>query len=177
ALGRAVRPGSTGVTTAEALRDQVGQVAVPFGICTEPTNVAADGHSCPFRHRCMGCEHFRTDPSYQSELHAYLEKLLADRERLGATLPQLAEWARREAAPSNEEIEAVTRLLRANSEALASLDDNDREAAEEAIATLRKDRAALGATFPVELSGLVRQAQPGLFPTIERVARQDQSGG
>lgn len=177
ALGRAVRPGATGLARAEALRDQVGQVAVPFGICTEPTNVAADGHSCPFRHRCMGCEHFRTDPSYQSELHAYLEKLLADRERLGATLPQLAEWARRQAAPSDEEIEAVGRLLRANSEALASLDDNDREAAEEAIATLRKDRAVLGATFPVELSGLVRQTRPSLFPTIERVARQEQSGG
>jgi len=177
ALGQAVRPGSTGLTGAEALREQVGQVAVPFGICTEPTNVAADGRSCPFRHRCMGCSHFRTDPSYQPDLHAYLEKLLRDRERLGAMLPQLAEWAQREAAPSDEEIEAVRRLIRANNEALASLDEDDRKTAEEAIATLRKDRAALAATFPVEFSGLVRQARPNLFPAIERVARQERSGG
>ena len=30
----------------DAARDQIGQVAVPFGICTEPSNVTAGGHSC-----------------------------------------------------------------------------------------------------------------------------------
>nr|MDQ6928928.1 transposase [Actinomycetota bacterium] len=29
----------------EALRDAVGQVAVPFGICREPTNVKAQGQA------------------------------------------------------------------------------------------------------------------------------------
>lgn len=43
-----------------------GQVAVPFGICTEPTNVQAGGYACPFRFRCHGCGHFRSDPSYPS---------------------------------------------------------------------------------------------------------------
>ncbi|HEY4992461.1 MAG TPA: hypothetical protein VII33_10305 [Nakamurella sp.] len=45
-------------------------------ICTEPTNVAAGGHSCLFRHRCT---YFRSDPSYTPELHAYLAQLLAGR--------------------------------------------------------------------------------------------------
>jgi hypothetical protein len=31
----------------EHARMRVGQVAVPFGICTEPSNVKADGQACP----------------------------------------------------------------------------------------------------------------------------------
>ncbi|MDJ0384532.1 hypothetical protein [Streptomyces sp. G-G2] len=38
----------------EGLRMRVGQVAVPFGICAEPSNVKAGGHACPFRFRCLG---------------------------------------------------------------------------------------------------------------------------
>ena len=174
---RLVRPGVAGLAQAEALRDQVGQVAVPFGTCTEPTNVAADGQSCPFRHRCTGCEYFRTDPSYQPELSAYLAQLLADRERLAGALPQLAEWARRDAAPSDEEIDAVRRLLRANDEALATLDDDDRAALEAAMATIRKHRATLEVSFPVELRGLVRQPTPSVFPTIEADARETNARG
>ena len=36
------------------------QVAVPYGTCTEPSNVAAGGGACPVRFRCAGCDHFRT---------------------------------------------------------------------------------------------------------------------
>jgi hypothetical protein len=170
AHGRPVRPGLAGLADAEALREQVGQVAVPFGVCTEPSNVAADGRSCPFRHRCTGCTYFRTDPSYTPELQAYLTRLLADNERLTAAVPALAEWARREAAPSEEEIEAVRRLLRANDELLAGLDDTDRAAVHDAIATIRTHRARLNADFPAELAGLTRHPAPVFFPTIERRA-------
>lgn len=176
AAARRVRPGLAALPDAEALREQVGQVAVPFGICTEPTNVAAQGGSCPFRHRCLGCEYFRTDPSYQPELGAYLGQLLADRERVaGAT--GLADWARRDAVPAEEEIEAARRLVRANDEALAALDDTRNAQAQAAIATLRRDRARLGTTFPVEFRGLVRQDRPELFPTIERAQRRHADGG
>ncbi len=44
----------------EHQRVAVGQVAVPFGMCSEPSNVKAGGQSCPFRFRCLGCGHFRT---------------------------------------------------------------------------------------------------------------------
>ena len=168
AAGRRVRPGMAGLVHSEALREQIGQVAVPFGICNEPTNVAAEGRSCPFRHRCVGCEYFRTDPSYQPELSAYLTELLADRERLTAAVPALAEWARADAAPSQAEIEAVRRLIVANDEALASLDDKDRRAVEAAVVTVRKARAAMQTTFPVHLRGLTRQSAPTVFPTIEQ---------
>jgi hypothetical protein len=49
---------------AERARRAVGQVAVPYSTCNEPTNVQAGGGACPFRFRCVGCDHFRTDVSY-----------------------------------------------------------------------------------------------------------------
>jgi hypothetical protein len=48
----------------EHARRAVGEVAVPFGGCAEPSNVKAGGHACPYRFRCAGCDHFRTDASY-----------------------------------------------------------------------------------------------------------------
>lgn len=66
----------------EHARRALGEVAVPFGVCTEPSNVAAGGGACPFRFRCAGCDHFRTDVSYLPDLGAYLDDLLRNRERL-----------------------------------------------------------------------------------------------
>jgi hypothetical protein len=43
----------------EHARYAIGQVAVPFGTCTEPSNVQAGGGACPVRYRCAGCDHFR----------------------------------------------------------------------------------------------------------------------
>ena len=60
----------------------VGEVAVPYGRCTEPSNVQAGGGACPVRFRCAGCDHFRTDVSYLPDLTAYLDDLLRTRERL-----------------------------------------------------------------------------------------------
>ena len=41
----------------EHARRAVGEVAVPFGVCAEPSNVKAGGGACPFRFRCAGCDH------------------------------------------------------------------------------------------------------------------------
>ena len=172
-----MRPGLAVLSDTDAAREQVGQVAVPFGICTEPSNVAAGGHSCPFRHRCTGCEYFRTDPSYTPELRSYLTALLADRERLATAIPALAEWARRDAAPTDEEIDAVRRLLRANDELIASLDEEDRSAAQQAITTIRAQRSHLVASFPPELASTVAPNTATFFPTIERAAHLQASNG
>jgi integrase len=63
----------------EHQRLAVGQIAVPFGVCSEPSNVKAGGGACPFRFRCLGCGHFRSDPSYLPELRDYLDTLLPAR--------------------------------------------------------------------------------------------------
>jgi integrase len=148
----------------ERLRRQVGQIAVPLGLCTEPSNVKARGHGCAYRYRCVGCEHFRTDPSNQAELRDYLHQLLAGRERLAAAIPQLAEWARRDAVPSDDEIQALRALIRRNEQIIDELDPADRAAVLEAIATTRRLRAQLRVTIPARLQGITRPARPTLHP-------------
>lgn len=150
----------------------LSQVAVPMGSCVEPANVKASGAACDFRYRCFGCAHFRTDPSYLPELRGYLSKLLAARERLTAALPELAEWARRQALPAEEEITTVRRLIGACEDALASLDPSDRAAVEEAIEPLRKGRASLDTAFPAQFRGVVAQPAPALFPAVAAEARR-----
>jgi integrase len=148
----------------ERLRRQVGQIAVPLGLCTEPANVQARGHGCEFRYRCVGCEHFRTDPSSQAELREYLHQLLAGRERLAVALPQLADWARRDATPSDDEIAAVRALIRRNDQIVDELDPADRAAVLEAIATTRRLRAQLAVTIPERFKGVTRPPRPTLVP-------------
>ena len=88
----------------EHARYAVGDVAVPYGRCTEPSNVQAGGDACPVRFRCAGCDHFRTDVSYLPDLTAYLDDQLRTRERLAAAISGVDEWARADAAPAEEEI-------------------------------------------------------------------------
>ncbi|MGH9222362.1 MAG: tyrosine-type recombinase/integrase [Acidimicrobiales bacterium] len=144
----------------------LSQVAVPMGSCTEPSNVRARGGACDFRYRCFGCRHFRTDPSYVPELRAYLTRLLTARERLAAAVPELAEWARREASPSDDEIAAVRNLIAACEDALALLEPDDRAATEAAIEVLRTTRDSMDTTFPVAFRGSVAQPAPVLFPNV-----------
>src|SRR6266576_4466264 len=95
----------------EHARYPIGEVAVPYGRCTEPSNVAAGGGACPIRFRCAGCDHFRTDVSYLPDLTAYLDDLLRSRERLAAVIDGVDDWARADAAPAQEEITRVRHLI------------------------------------------------------------------
>jgi hypothetical protein len=153
----------------ERLRQQVGQTAVPMGHCTEPRNVKAGGHACPYRYQCLGCEHFRTDPSSQPELRDYLHKLLVDRERLADKIPALADWARRDATPSEQEITAVRALIRRNDELIAELEPAERAAVIDAIAVTRRVRAQLAAEVPARFRAATRQPRPTLTPRAHRL--------
>jgi hypothetical protein len=151
-------------------------VAVPFGICQEPTNVRAHGQACPFRHQCFGCTHFRTDPSYLPELRAHLHRLLADDERLRAAAPELEDWARHAAIPAAEEITTVRQLIDRCETALGELPDTERAATHDAIAVLRRSRAQLDTTVPVRFLGVVGAPTPRLFPTVIRDQEQADEG-
>lgn len=139
----------------EHARLRIGQVSVPYGICVEPSNVKAGGHGCPFRFRCVGCDHFRTDPSYLPELRAYLDTLLRDRERLAAAT-ELDAWARTEATPSEEEIKRIRTLIRRVETDLEGLTDEEHEQIKEATRTLRKTR-----TVSLGMPG-IRTPEPNL---------------
>ncbi|MEU3619828.1 tyrosine-type recombinase/integrase [Streptomyces sp. NPDC006872] len=141
----------------EHARRAIGSVQVPYGTCTEPSNVAAGGHDCPVRFRCVGCGHFRTDVSYLPDLEAYLADLLRNRERLAA-FANADPWAKAEATPSDDEIARVRRLVQRVRQDLDELTDEDRAQIREAVALVRRSRGvSLGMPR-------VRQPLPDLRP-------------
>ena len=158
--GHRTRPVVQELLESERLRREVGQIAVPLGLCTEPSNVKARGQGCVYRYRCVGCEHFRTDPSNQAELREYLHQLLTGRERLAATVPQLAEWARRDAIPSEEEISALRATDPPQRSDPRRARPSDRAAVLEAIATTRRLRAQLGSRSPIVTRGSPARHDP-----------------
>ncbi|WP_432003692.1 tyrosine-type recombinase/integrase [Streptomyces sioyaensis] len=131
---------ATALLDSEHARRAIGEVAVPYGTCTEPTNVAAGGGDCPVRFRCVGCGHFRTDVSYLPDLEAYLADLLRNRERLLATAVDADQWAADEAMPSDEEIRRVRRLIDRVKAEVDDLDAEDRAQIEQAVVTVRRAR-------------------------------------
>lgn len=143
----------------EHQRLAVGQVSVPFGTCAEPSNVQAGGGACPFRFRCLGCGHFRSDPSYLPELRDYLDTLLRDRERIRSTV-DLDEWARAEAMPSDHEINRLRQLIHRVEQDLSNLTDSDRRQIEQAVRVVRRTRQAVHLGMP-------RIASPAPDPGLE----------
>ncbi|MFE0695678.1 tyrosine-type recombinase/integrase [Streptomyces sp. NPDC058869] len=130
----------------EHARRAVGSVSVPYGICTEPTNVAAGGQDCPLRFRCIGCGHFRTDVSYLPDLEAYLADLLRSRERIAAFAAE--SWAKAEALPSDEEIGRVRRLIKRVRADLGDLTPDEHAQVQEAVAVVRRTRRVVPLGMP-----------------------------
>jgi len=126
----------------ERARHAVGEVAVPYGTCTEPTNVQAGGGACPVRFRCAGCDHFRTNIAFLPDLQAYLDDLLRTRERLAAAINGVDDWARADATPTDEEITRIRRLITRIKGDIADLDDTEQARIDDAVATVRRHRAA-----------------------------------
>jgi hypothetical protein len=124
----------------ERARHAITGVAVPFGTCAEPSNVQAGGGACPVRYHCAGCDHFRTDVSYLPDLTAYLDDLLRTRERLAA-VDGVDDWARAAAAPAQEEITRIRRLITRIKADLADLAGDKRAAVDDAVTVMRRHRA------------------------------------
>lgn len=136
-----------GLVAEEHARLRVGQIAVPFGVCTEPSNVKAGGHACPYKYSCIGCGHFRSDASYLPELKSYLQQLLADRERILAAT-DVQEWVRAKATPSDEEIAQLRGLIRLVEDDLDQLSPADQQRIQEAIDVIRSARQKVSLGMP-----------------------------
>ncbi|MET9030460.1 site-specific integrase [Nocardia sp. NPDC004168] len=144
----------------EHLRHAVGSVAVPYGTCSEPSNVAAGGDDCPVRFRCVGCAHFSTDVSYLPDLEAYLADLLRSRERLRGAFAAAEDWAKAEAMPSDNEITRIRRLISRIKADVEELSAEDRAQIQEAVGVVRRARNS------VTVLGLprIRQPHPDIRP-------------
>lgn len=116
---------------------QRSSVAVPFGNCTEPSNVTAGGHACPIRFQCAGCGFYRPDPSYLPALEDHVAKLRADRETARAM--NAAAYV---ITNLTAEIDAFTGVAEQMRHRLADLSPDEREDVERASKLLRRARAA-----------------------------------
>ncbi|WP_165860213.1 tyrosine-type recombinase/integrase [Mycobacteroides abscessus] len=137
----------------EQTRYQLRSVAVPFGNCTEPTNVNAGGKSCPIRFQCAGCGFYRPDPSFIPAIEDHLNTLRGDRET--ALAIDVAPFVLDNLAAQITAFEDVLTKMR---DRLRLLDPTERERVEGASIVLRKMRAI--AALPIEdvsrESGIIR---------------------
>ena len=99
------------------------------------------------------------------DLRAYLQQLLAEAERLRACTNADA-WVIEQATPREEEIQAVRRLIRDVQAEMGGLDAAERAGIDEAVAAIRRARAAIPARSVVPLPA------PTVRPAISGAARQ-----
>jgi hypothetical protein len=112
-------------------------VSVPFGNCTEPSNVKAGGGACPIRFQCAGCGFYRPDPSYLPALEQHIASLRADRETARAI--GAAGYV---TGNLTAEIDAYTGIAEQMRRRIADLAPAEREEIEHASKLLRRARAA-----------------------------------
>ncbi len=112
-------------------------VSVPFGNCTEPSNVKAGGGACPIRFQCAGCGFYRPDPSYLPALEQHIAELRAERETARAM--QAADYV---LANLTAQIESFTGAAETMRRRLAELGPAERADVEDASRLLRRARAA-----------------------------------
>jgi hypothetical protein len=116
-----------------------GSVAVPFGGCTEPSNVKAGGHACRIRFQCAGCPFYRPDPSYLPAIEQQINDLRADRETAQAM--DAAEFVIRNLT---EQIDSYREVVTKMCAKLAELPADERTEIEQASVIMRKTRAGRG---------------------------------
>lgn len=116
-------------------RRGLASVAVPYGGCTEPSNVKAGGTACPIRFQCSGCTFYRPDPSYLPDIERHLTELktnAAQARRLNAPPHAIANF--------DGQVEEFKRIVDRMRTDLALLPEPDRQAITEAAAVLRASR-------------------------------------
>ncbi|WP_407563113.1 tyrosine-type recombinase/integrase [Streptomyces sp. 184] len=118
---------------------ELRSVAVPYGGCTEPSNVKAGGQACPIRFQCAGCGFYRPDPSYLPAIEQHINELRADRETARAM--DAAEFV---TTALTAQITAFEQAASRMTTRLAALPATEREQLEQASTVLRKARAASG---------------------------------
>ncbi len=133
----AVDAGGHPAPFADTLAYERASVSVPFGNCTEPSNVNAGGGHCPIRFQCAGCGFYRPDPSYLPALEEHIASLRADRETARAM--DAADYV---IANLNAEIDAFGHVAETMRSRLSELDPDERAEVEASARILRRARGA-----------------------------------
>ncbi|MFE1907627.1 tyrosine-type recombinase/integrase [Streptomyces gardneri] len=128
----------------DALAYEGQTVAVPYGGCSEPSNVKAGGQHCRIRFQCAGCDFYRPDPSYLPALQQQVAELRADKE--AAFAMGAADWVIRN---FDDQIAGYNKALQQMQRTLEDLPEQERTAVVNAARELRKARSA-AAFIPVD---------------------------
>ncbi len=152
------------IAESEDTRRRLGSTAIPYGSCVEPSNVAALGSACPYRMRCVGCKHFRTNLTHLGALEKYLTDLLAARDRILAASDELADWAKRDALPSDEHISRVRHLIGRMRAKIDSLPPDQAGEIRRILGSQASDRRELGDLAPAAIQLSVIAIDPTLDP-------------
>jgi hypothetical protein len=142
ATDRAGNPAPIGSVAAYEMRS----VAVPWGNCTEPSNVKAGGTACPIRWQCPGCSHYRPDPSHLPAIEDQVRSLTANLETARAM--DAAPYA---IAGVEGEIADYKKVIAAMGAKMDAMPEAERREVEEASKILRRLRAGAAAPGPVTL--------------------------
>jgi hypothetical protein len=142
AVDRTGAPAPIGSATAYEMRS----VAVPWGNCTEPSNVKAGGAACPIRWQCPGCSHYRPDPSHLPAIEDQARSLTASLETARAI--GAAPYA---IAGIEGEIAGYAKVTAAMKARMDGMPQAERREVEEASKILRRLRAGAAAPAPVPL--------------------------
>ena len=130
-------------------------VAVPFGGCSERSNVKAGGQKCPIRFQCAGCGFYRPDPSYLPAIEDHVRELKADRETalaIGADNFVIRNLS--------DQVTAFQGVIERMNQRMADLPEEIRAEIQEAGRVLRKVRATDGRTL-LPLTVVNRQETSG----------------
>jgi hypothetical protein len=129
-----------------AMAYEMRSVAVPWGNCTEPSNVKAGGTACPIRWQCSGCSHYRPDPSHLPAIEDQVRTLTASLEMARAMGAAPYTIARIEG-----EIADYRKVTAVMKDKMSAMPGEERHQVEEASKILRRLRAGAAAPGPVPL--------------------------
>jgi integrase len=149
AVDRTGAPAPIGSAAAYEMRS----VAVPWGNCTEPSNVKAGGAACPIRWQCPGCSHYRPDPSHLPAIEDQARSLTASLETASAIGA-----AHYTIAGIEGEIAGYAKVTAAMKARMDGMPRAERREVEEASKILRRLRAGAAAPGPVPTAHARRQA-------------------
>jgi integrase len=126
-----------GGRSADVTAYELGAIAVPFGNCSEPSNIKSGGHSCPIRFQCSGCAFYRTDPSYLPALEDHVATL-----RTQFAVFKANGSAQFIVDSLQAELSSYNELITEMREKIDQLDDQARADLEDAATILRRARGS-----------------------------------
>lgn len=140
----------------EREREGFGKIALTVGTCTEPQNVAANGHFCSVDYACEACPFFLVDPLERDAMEAKRLHLKVKYERARAiqTRQHILDYLLKR-------IDDCSSLIGAIDAYIASLQPAERRKIEGALAAMADIRARASLPRRIDLRGILQEGASG----------------